>query len=192
MATATLSATRITPEQLLALPDRERYELVNGELVELPARSLEGAAIGNRLGARLQTFVDAHDLGVVMNSDASYQCFEDDPNRIRRPDVSFIRKGRLGMEQFEHGHCLIAPDFAVEVVSPSDILYDVEEKIEEYLTAHVELVWMISPKSRTVTVYRLHGKSERFEDDATLTGESVLPGFEVRLSELFPNKNVVL
>jgi Uma2 family endonuclease len=192
MATAVLPTTRITPEQLLTLPDRERYELVNGELVEMPAMSLEGAAIGNRLGSRLQAFVEVSKLGVVLNSDASYQCFLDDPNRIRRPDVSFIRKGRLSDEQFEQGHCLIAPVFAVEIVSPNDILYDVEEKIEEYLAAGVELVWMISPKSRSITVYRLHGKAERFDGGALAGGEAVLPGFEIRVSELFPDKKTVL
>jgi Uma2 family endonuclease len=186
VATASLHATRITPEQFLDLPDRDRYELMKGELVEMPVMSLEGSAIGSRLISLLQAHADANEAGIVLTSEATYQCFPDDPARIRRPDVSFIRAGRLPVEQYEQGHCRIPPDLAVEIVSPNDVMFDLEEKIQEYLAAGVELVWMISPKSRSVTAYRPHGRREAFELGDVVTGESVLPGLQFHVSELFP------
>jgi Uma2 family endonuclease len=186
MATATLPTTRITPEQFLELPEGKRYELVHGELVECPAMSVESSRIAILIASLLQAFVGPRGLGYVLGSDVTYQCFPNDPDLIRRPDVSFLREGRLPPDQYEYGHCRIAPDLAVEVISPNDIVFELEEKIQEYLSAGVELVWLFSAKSKSVTVYRLHGKTERYEVDSAISGESVLPGFEFKLSEIFP------
>lgn len=138
MATATQLSTRILPDEFLELPDRDRYELVDGELVEMPVLSLEGSAIASRWITRLQPFADAHPAAMVMTGEATRPCFSDEPNPIRRPGVCFIPKGRLPPEPFEQEHGTIPADFAV------------------------------------------------------VTGESALPGFEVRVADLFPNKSAVL
>jgi Uma2 family endonuclease len=183
----TAATTAITPEQLLELPDRERYELVDGELVEVPAMSLEGSAVQLRLGRFLGAHVDAAKLGVVMGSDASYQCFPDDPARVRRPDVSFIRRGRLVADQYQLGHCRIPPDLVVEVVSPNDFHHDVVEKVREYQAAGVALVWVVSPEIRSVMVYRADGSTSDLRASDELTGEEVLPGFRTLVADIFPD-----
>ena len=71
-------------------------------------------------------------------------------------------------------------------------MFDVEEKIHEYLSAGVELVWLVSPKSRSVTVYRLHGKTEHFEKDDIVTGEAVIPELQFQVSAIFPDLDSVL
>jgi Uma2 family endonuclease len=192
MATATRTLACISPEEFLERPDRERHELFDGEgeLVEMTVSSFEGPAIAGRLITRWQHFGDARAAGMVMTGEATCQSYSDDPNRIRRPDVGFIRKGSLFPEQLDHVHWAIPPD--VDVDSSNDILIDVERENQEYLAAGVEPVWTIRPQSRSAAVHRLRGKGERFEGDAVVLGESVHPDFEVRVSELFPHKSAVL
>lgn len=188
MAITTLSTTaRITPEQMLELSDDVRYELIDGQLVECSPMSIESCTIAAILAAILNNFVIPRRLGYVVDADGTYQCFPQDPNRVRRPDVSFIQRGRLPKEQYEHGHCRIAPDLAVEIISPNDVIYDVDEKIQDYLSAGISLVWVVNPKTRTVTIYRPQGKPEYCESHDIISGENVLPGLQFVASNLFPD-----
>src|SRR5947208_12087963 len=120
MAVAALD-TRPTPEDLLTMPDGEHYELVNGELVE-KRMGTKSSWIAGEVQRRLGNFIETSRAGWVLPAEASYQCFPDDPKRVRRPDVSFIRRGRLPGEELPEGHTPIPPDLAVEVVSPNDLL----------------------------------------------------------------------
>jgi len=191
MATAP-PVTTITPEQLLELTDEKRYELIDGELVECPLMSLESCAIAVKLASILNQHVVSRELGLVVDSEATFQCFPDHPDRVRRADLSFIRRGRIPREQYEHGHCTVAPDLVIEVISPNDVIFEVDEKIQDYLSAGVELVWLINPKTRSLTVYRLRGKRAYFEGDEILTGENVLPELQFPVSSIFPDVNTVL
>jgi Uma2 family endonuclease len=121
----------------------------------------------------------------VAGSEASYQCFPNNPNRVRRPAVSFIRIGRLTAGEEPEGHCRIAPDLAVEVVSPNDLYSEVEEKVVEYLGAGVRLVWVINPPTRTVRVHRADGTGADLGALDELDGEDVLPGFHCKIEDLF-------
>lgn len=184
MSIATTS--RITPEELLKLPDGERYELVDGELVE-GVMSFESVWIATLLSLKLNEFVLPRGLGFVAGDGLGYQCF-DESDKIRRPDVSFVRAGRLSLSQFESGHCQIAPDLAVEVVSPNDLFSDVERKANEYLTAGVKLVWVLNPETQTILVYRPDGTMAHLSAKDDLDGETVLPGFQCPVRSLFPDK----
>lgn len=180
----------VTPEQLLQLPDGNRYELVDGQLVER-TMSMESAWVAGEVFAALRQHVNSESTGLVFNSDASYQCFGEEADRVRRPDVSFIRKGRLSPEQFREGHCRIFPDLAVEVASPNDLYYDVQQKVREYLDAGVTVVWVVDPPERSVMVYRRGGPVERLQEGDQLSGDPVLPGFAVRVGDLFPKAGAV-
>ena len=90
----TTTATKLyTPQELLELPDASNCELVDGRLVERHTGS-ESSAIALAIGSILRDFVKKHRLGPVLTTDCGYQCFPADPSKIRRPDVSFVRKGR--------------------------------------------------------------------------------------------------
>src|SRR5260370_524095 len=96
--------TRYTPEDLLAMPDRKNFELVDGELVE---RDMGWYAtwIGGQLYLLLTNYCKAKGLGWTAPGDASYQCFSDDPNKVRKPDVSFVRLERISPGQEPPPHC---------------------------------------------------------------------------------------
>ena len=183
MATA-LAETRHTPEELLEMEAGHRFELINGNLVErnMGAKS---ARVGLNTTRLLENFARQHDGGLVFPSDCGYQTFADDPTRVRYPDGSFIRKGRLTDDKAPVGHVRIAPDLMIEVVSPNDIAWQIDERVDDFLKAGTPLVWVIYPDTRSVHIYRQGGSSARLTAEAELTGEDVLPGFTCKVAELF-------
>jgi hypothetical protein len=158
---------------------------VDGNLVERDM-GMQSSWIGGRLYRWLGQFGEDNYLGFALPADCGYQCFPAKPSRVRKPDASFICRGRLPGEQLPEGHCPIAPDLAVEVVSPHDLYYEVDAKVADYLAAGVRLVWVVSPPTRTVTVYRPDGSGARLREADELTGEDVLPGFRCPVAVIFP------
>jgi len=174
-----------TPEDLLALPDGVRYELVDGNLVE---RDMGNYAswIGGRLFRLLSNFCEEHRLGWVLPADAGYQCFPDEPNKVRKPDVSFIAMNRIPDGRLPGGHSLIPPDLAVEVLSPNDLASEIDDKVEDYLRAGVRLVWVVNPERRTVRVHRADKTGAFLDENDEISGEDVVPGFRCSIGELIP------
>jgi Uma2 family endonuclease len=181
----TATKSRFTPADLLAMPDSKRFELVDGNLVERDM-GWQSSWIGGKLLRLLGNFGEENGQGWVAPADASYQCFPDSPDKVRRPDVSFICRARLPGEIFPPGHCSIAPDLVAQVVSPNDLAYDVDERVHEYLGAGVHLVWVIYPETRSIMVHRPDGTGLRLEEGDELSGETVLPGFRVPVQDIFP------
>ena len=178
------ASTPITPEQLLRMPDGDLYELVAGKLKERNLGYKSGRVSGQLLYLLLQ-YVREHNLGRVANADASFQCYPDDPTKVRRPDISYLSFATLPPDQEPTGHCRVAPDLAVEVNSPNDVFEDVAFKAGEYLAAGVKLVWVVDPLTETVYVYSPGGGGRILTNRDELTGEEVLPGFACPVSELF-------
>jgi Uma2 family endonuclease len=175
-----------TPDDLLRMPDGDQYDLVNGALVER-TMSLWSSYVAGELFRLLCIYCRENRLGWVLPENTSYCCFPDDPKRVRRPDVSFIGRARLSFEQAQaEGHVSLVPDLAVEVISPNDSYYHVEEKAEEWLTAGVCLLWIINPRACEVQVRRSVGNGiALLKKGDELTGEEVIPGFHCRVSDLF-------
>lgn len=174
------------PDDLLQMPDAVAYELVDGRLVERNM-GMKSVRCGTRIVKILGNFADDNQLGSVFDEGAGYLCFPDDPNKLRRADVSFIRFSRLADDDLPSGHCRIAPDLVVEVISPNDLYLEVTAKIQEWESAGVLLIWVVDPELRTVTVRR-RGVAQPLElrGDDEITGEDVLPGFRCRISDFFP------
>lgn len=184
MSTAEIQK-QYTPADLLTLPDADHYELVDGQLVEKKL-SFWASYVANNLSCRLTIFSNANQSGWVVSEGASYQCFPDAPNRVRRPDVSFIRRDRLSLAQATtEGHLAIAPDLTTEVMSPNDLGYEVAKKVQQWLHAGVRLVWVVNPETRTIDVHRAHGAGTILREQDELDGEDVLPGFRCAVRELF-------
>jgi Uma2 family endonuclease len=169
------------------MPDGKSYELVGGQLVERNM-GLEFCWVGGRLHSRLDRFCEEQDAGWALAADDGYQCFPHDPGLVRRPDVSFIRRGRLPGEVLPTGWGRIPPDLAVEVVSPNDSAGALEEKLDDYQKAGVPLVWVVHVKSRTVLVYRGDGSVSRLRETDELSGEGVIPGFRCPVRDIFPSR----
>ena len=174
----------MNPDDLLAMPDGDKYELVNG----IPVEKVMGAESGEvtiAISIVLGAFVRQHKLGHVYDGQTGFQCFGHDPNLVRKPDVSFVATGRLPGDKSPKGHVKIAPDLAVEVVSPNDLYEEVEAKVNEYLAAGVRLVWVVSPGSKTVLIRRPDGTCAALGAVGELSGEGVVPGFACKVAELF-------
>lgn len=176
--------TRTTAVDLLAMPDAERYELADGVLLERKMGTLASWVAGE-VFAQLRDYGRATGVGWAFPADAGYQCFADDGDRVRRPDASFVCRGRFPDERFPQGHTRLVPDLAVEVVSPNDDYSEVRAKTDEYLAAGVRCVWVLDPRTRTVEVRRPGGSAVLMAADE-LTGEDVLPGFHCPVANLFP------
>lgn len=179
-----LTTQIITPEQLAAMPNDKDFELVDGHLVE---RKLGNKSnwIASELARLLGNHVRAMNLGWVFTSEAGYRLDPSRPNHVRKPDVSFIQFGRLPNEEPAETYDYLAPDLAVESISPNDTVLDLEEKIDEYLKAGVRLVWELNPDLKTVKVYRPDGTFALLRSGDELDGENVVRGFRCKVSELF-------
>jgi Uma2 family endonuclease len=181
--TALLDRPRPTPEDLLYLSRDHRYELVNGRLVEKSMAATSSAVVAEVL-AHLNNFVRDHQAGLVLAADQGYQCFPDEPNKVRKPDISFIARDRITPALAE-GHIRIAPDLVVEVLSPTDLVREVSRRIRDYLRVGVRLLWVIDPEARLVQVYRPGRRGVILPETDELDGEEVLPGFRVPVHILF-------
>jgi Uma2 family endonuclease len=187
MSTIT-SIAPLTPEDFDRMPDNIGFELVDGALVERNT-GLESSEIAGKILGLLFMYLQTRPLGRLFPTDAGFQCFADDPNKVRRPDVSFIRAGRFPGNKTPKGWGRIAPDLVVEVISPNDIADEVEEKITDWLSAGVTMVWVVYPSTRTLRVHRPRssplGRVSDLTDADTLVGEDVLPGFTCLVREIF-------
>lgn len=174
-----------TAEDLLTMPDGDLYELIDGQLVERDMGTVSSWIACQIIGAFV-AYLKQNPLGWVFSADASYQCFPHRPNKVRKPDVSFVRRGRLPNEELPRGHFRITPDLVVEVISPNDLYTDVLRKVLEFLGVGVPLIWVIDPDARTVTVYRSDNTLALLHEHEQLSGENVLEGFTCNIAELFP------
>ncbi len=183
MATAT--KIRLTEEEFLSCPDWDGYELVDGEPVEVPMGG-KAAWLGGEAFHHIRTFLEHNAIGLVFPQDTAFKAWPSRPNHLRKPDTMVFLNGRFAGDEAPEGTIEIAPDLAVEVVSPGDNARDLEEKVAEYLEAGVRLIWVIYPETRSAHVFRLNGGALRLEADDALSGEDILPGFTLPLATLFP------
>jgi Uma2 family endonuclease len=192
---AVAEKTLITPEEFLRMPDRKEYELIDGELVPRygdPRESRVSALsswVGANLVRRLGVHVEENQLGWVFGPDKGLQCFSDRPGLVRFPDVSLVRSGRMGRDQLDDGWLRIVPDLVVEVISPNDKASELDEKVELFLKAGVPLIWIVSPKVRTVRIIRGDGSTAILRDSEELSSEDIIPGFVCAVSSIFPPKS---
>lgn len=174
----------ITEEHLQQMLDETRGEYIHGEVVE-KTMGAESEYIGSRLLSILFAFVDDHRLGRVFGSQTGYRCFPNERKRIRKPDVSFIAASRPESAELPQGDWTIAPDLAVEIISPHDKYVEIEEKVADYRLAGVKLIWIVNPSTKSIVIRRLDRTCAEIDGDATLEGEDVVPGFTLPLARLF-------
>jgi Uma2 family endonuclease len=162
-----------------------RFEVVKGVYIEMsPASALHGK-VTSTLHFLIVSHVRKNRLGEVTAAETGFVLTRA-PDTVRAADVGFISASRLSSTGIpETGFWPIAPDLAVEVVSPGDSSDDVQAKVEDYLSAGTRMVWVVYPKTRSVTVFRSLRDVKVLRADESLSGEDVLPGFECKVSEVF-------
>ncbi len=179
------TAMRMTAEQFLEypLPDA-KGELVRGELrVTPPAGGPHGRA-ATRLLLRLGVHVERDGLGYAFADGIGYELLTL-PHTVRVPDLSFVRADRLPPDGIGPGLLKLAPDLAVEVLSPSERASELEEKIEDYLAAGTSMIWVVDPVRRTVRVVTADAPERRLHEGDALDGGDIIPGFVCAVSEIF-------
>jgi Uma2 family endonuclease len=170
-----------TATEVLLDPEKS-YEIVNGQPEEKEMPGARHGGVCGRLSRRLGTFVETHGLGEVYE-ETSFQIGANE----RIPDLAFVSVARIPPEGEPETKWPMAPDLAVEIVSPSDFYERVHAKAMEYLAAGVKQVWIVSPENRTITVYRSATNIMAFPEDSELVSEDLFPGFRCHLSEIFKN-----
>ena len=179
----------MTTEQLLALPDdgTDRW-LIAGELRERPMTRRN--RFHSRAMVRLARFLDCwldeqpQPRGQVLAGEAGI-ILRHDPDTTVGVDVVYVPAEVMVRQTSETTLVDGVPILAVEILSPTDIVDDVNEKIDAYLAAGVALVWIVGPYFRTVRVHRGDAEPELFNVRQELVAEPQLPGFRVPVSRLF-------
>lgn len=177
----------VTAEELLAWPDDGmRHELIRGELRTMsPAGARHGKA-AMRVGMLLAVHVREHGLGEVAAAETGFWLSRD-PDTVRAPDAAFIARERADQVGDAAGYWPIAPDLAVEVVSPNDTFTEVHEQALEWLSAGTRMVVVLDPATRRVTLYEPGPRSTPLSPDDVVDLGAVVPGFAVAAGELLPS-----
>lgn len=174
----------ITGDAFFQMQDTGGCELVQGRVIRVSPASKRHGAIAMTIGALLYTHVKKHKLGKTYAAETGVY-IQRNPDTVRAPDAMFISNEREAQSNDPIKFIDIAPDLAVEVLSPNDTWTEVETKIEEYFSAGVRLIWAIDPKQEIVAIYHPNGERIRLTKTDTLTGSDVLPDFAVPITEIF-------
>ena len=178
----------ISDEQFYQLcihnPDTKFERTADGEIIIMPPTGGETGKRNSDLIAQLAIWNRQTNLGEVFDSSTGYKL----PSGANRsPDVSWIEKSRwnsLTPKQKEK-FIPLAPDFALELMSPTDYLINTQAKMKEYLDNGVKLGWLINPKAKQVEIYRLGQDVELLDSPRSISGEDILPGFTLDLANIF-------
>lgn len=185
-ATEVITAKKVwTDEEFMALSkDGHRYEIVNGELVDMGNSGALHGNIAIILSSALFAVVNAQKLGALFDSSTAFKMKNGDK---RSPDISFFARDRLqGMTELPTGFLEGAPDLAIEILSPSNTVEEIHDKLVEYFENGSRLAWIIHPNENYVLVYRSAQEPDRLLKSVdSLDGEEVIPGFSLPVADLF-------
>ncbi|MCS6872942.1 MAG: Uma2 family endonuclease [Anaerolineae bacterium] len=178
--------TKLTGDELLEIQAQtgKRYELIDGELVEMAPTGGSHGEIEMTVGALVWNYVRQHRLGHVLVGEVGFYV-RNDPYTVRGADIAFIRAEKVPPEGIPSSFLSIVPDLVVEVVSPNDRSADIAAKVAEWLAFGVETVWIVYPSERTVHVHRQSDTSQVLSGDDLLEGSGALAGFNVPVRAIF-------
>jgi Uma2 family endonuclease len=180
------TTTLVTAEELLAMPTGmgKRYELVAGELRVMSPSGWRHGNVVSKLHVKLASFVDQRHLGMMFGAETGFRLAKN-PDTVRAPDIAFVATENIPQELPDHGFWPGVPDLSVEVLSPGDRTGDVDEKIDDWLSAGCRAVWVVDPKLETVTIYLSRTDVQVKTASEVLEGGAVVPGFACTVEELF-------
>jgi Uma2 family endonuclease len=184
MSRPAVLATNLSVDEFLAYPTPDgNAELVRGEIrVSRWPGAAHGSVVAEIFG-RLFNHVTERRLGRLFTN-AGFELLEL-PRTVRVPDIAFVRADRLPADGLGPRPLRIAPDLAVEVLSPSETRARIREKLDDYRASRIPLVWLIDPRARTVTVVEGELPDRRLGESDTLDGGEVVRGFSCEIRELF-------
>ncbi len=172
-----------TIDDLDAFPDDDKLrEIVDGQVVEWDVTNVDHGFFAGVLARILGVFIYQHRLGMLATNDAMVRILGS-AHHARGADIAFFARGRIPKDR-RAAATVTTPDLVIEILSPSDRAVDVQAKVRDWLRAGVRLLWYIDPVSGTTAVYADDRLTYVDPDDA-LDGGEVLPGFSLRLRDVF-------
>jgi len=173
-AASTQDLTEITKKD-------ERFELVEGVLTPMAPVDLNHGRVHANLFRLLDNHVHQRRLGQVV-SEVGFT-LKRDPDSVLAPDLAFIGADRYPEEK--PGFVELAPDLIVEIISPGNVLGDIERKVAIYLEAGVTLIWIVYPRQRQIVAHTPDNPPAVFAESDQISGGEVLPGLVIPVSEVF-------
>lgn len=173
-----------TAEELWRAGDIGRCELVRGEVIMMSPANPEHARVMARLSYLIMTWLDEHpDAGEVWSGDPGF-IIQRDPDTVRAPDIALVARHDVERTQTT-GFARGAPRLAIEIISPNDAASEVLAKVQDWLNAGTEEVWVVDPQRRTVAISRKDQPVRGLGEKDELTSGSLLPGFRVPVAAVF-------
>lgn len=173
----------ITGAELYAMGNLGSSELVQGRIVPKMPTGHPHGFIENVIGALLYIYLAKNRIGRALSSEVGIFTRRD-PDTVRAADVAFISNERL-QQVTSHSFLDVAPELVVEIMSPSDSWSEVQAKLAEYLAIDVKVVWVVDPQLEQVHVYHGPEQVKLLQKQDELSGEDVLPGLTIPLTEIF-------
>ncbi len=173
----------ITGNELFRLAELGYGELIKGVFTHMPPPGYKHSVIENNIGRIIGNYVQQHKLGFTLSGEGGVYTHRN-PDTVRGMDVAFISHARMA-QVLSNTYLDVAPELIVEVLSPDDRWSKVNQKLEEYFSIGVQIVWVVDPAQRQGYVYHSLTDVQRFTTNDELTGGVALPGFSVPVAELF-------
>ncbi|MCP2730770.1 Uma2 family endonuclease [Limnofasciculus baicalensis] len=177
----------LSDEQFFELCQKNRdyrfERTASGDLLIMPPTGSETGRRNVKVTTQLEIWNRKYNLGVVFDSSTGFKL----PNGAdRSPDASWIKKERWDTLTSEEKETFapICPDFVVELRSKNDSLKELQQKMQEYMDNGARLGWLLDRKNQRVGIYRQGKDVEIIQSPATLSGEDVLPGFVLDLTDI--------
>lgn len=175
----------MTADDLLAIGDDEcRYDLIEGELFQMSPASPKHGAVVHQFSTSLGVYLRANPIGEAYAAESGFRLARD-PDTVLAPDAAFVRSDKVPPEDQQDGFWEVVPDLVVEVISPSDTVRYLVDKVAAYLEAGVIVVITIDPKRRSLGVHTQDGIMRTVRETDVLELPDVLPGFSLPVSEIF-------
>jgi Uma2 family endonuclease len=179
-------ARPLTAEEFAALPESERAELVDGEVIpEMPAARGHGAVVASLMHA-LKCWIEAGNSGYVATEEGVV--VQRNPDRVRGPDVLYMTSSKAGSQQ-EGNYWELAPDLVAEVISSNETADEVRKKLADYLSIGTAYVVLVFPATLEVEVHTQDGSARRYNQGDILEF-AALPGFKLEVGRLLESWEV--
>jgi Uma2 family endonuclease len=175
----------MTAEEFERLPDDGKlYELIDGEPREIAQLTMWQGEVEVNLAMRLHTHVQGRALGCVSIGKVAF-IVRRNPDRVRAADIAFIRQERVPPLEARQHIMEVIPDLVLEILSKHDTVEEISDRIDDWLSAGVQMLWIVDPFRRTVTIYQPGRDPMLLGEHGVLDGDPVVPGFRCPVAEIF-------
>jgi Uma2 family endonuclease len=182
---STTQFPRVTADQLSALPDSRRLELIDGFVV-LREKSDEAVWIGSQVFSLLSRHSEQQRLGWVFPAGSGFKCFINDPECVLRVDTAVVSANRMRESPVHAAFARVCPDLVVEVLSERDLAYDVDSRVNRWNAAGASEIWLLFPRWRRIMIHDRTNRLRRLDASDEIATCPGTPGFHCRVAEFFP------